>query len=62
MLVDVTFILCNLTFILCNLTCVHVGEDIEITYSYWDGSGHRRSVTVSAAPPMYHGHQRADSI
>lgn len=22
-------------------------EDIEITYSYWDGSGHRKSVTVS---------------
>ena len=21
-------------------------EDIEITYSYWDGSGHRKSVTV----------------
>jgi protein FAM50 len=23
-------------------------EDIEITYSYWDGSGHRKTVTVSA--------------
>lgn len=22
-------------------------EDIEITYSFWDGSGHRKSVTVS---------------
>ena len=22
-------------------------EDIEITYSYWDGSGHRKSVMVS---------------
>lgn len=22
-------------------------EDIEVTYSYWDGSGHRKSVTVS---------------
>ena len=22
-------------------------EDVEITYSYWDGSGHRKSVTVS---------------
>ncbi len=22
-------------------------EEIEITYSYWDGSGHRRSVVVS---------------
>lgn len=22
-------------------------EDIEITYSYWDGTGHRKSVTVS---------------
>merc|ERR1711892_1305347 len=21
-------------------------DEIEITYSYWDGSGHRRSVTV----------------
>ncbi len=21
-------------------------EDIEVTYSYWDGSGHRKSVTV----------------
>ena len=29
-------------------------EDIEITYSYWDGSGHRKSVTVSKdfAPPL----------
>ena len=25
-------------------------EDIEITYSYWDGSGHRKSVTVSFRP------------
>ena len=24
-------------------------EDIEITYSYWDGSGHRKSVMVSIA-------------
>lgn len=24
-------------------------EDIEITYSYWDGSGHRKVVDVSAA-------------
>ena len=23
------------------------GEEILITYSYWDGSGHRRSITVS---------------
>ena len=22
-------------------------EDIEVVYSYWDGSGHRKSVTVS---------------
>ena len=22
-------------------------EDIDITYSYWDGSGHRKMVTVS---------------
>lgn len=25
-------------------------EEIEITYSYWDGSGHRKSVKVSTAP------------
>ena len=25
---------------------VFIGEDIEITYSYWDGSGHRRTLTV----------------
>jgi protein FAM50 len=25
-------------------------EEIEITYSYWDGSGHRKSVTVSSTP------------
>lgn len=32
-------------------------EDLEITYSYWDGSGHRKSVTVgckSAARPCQH--------
>lgn len=23
------------------------GEEIEVTYSFWDGSGHRKSVTVS---------------
>jgi protein FAM50 len=23
-------------------------EDIEVVYSYWDGSGHRKSVTVSS--------------
>lgn len=23
-----------------------VGEEIEITFSYWDGSGHRRTVKV----------------
>lgn len=27
------------------------GEEIRITYSYWDGSGHRRSVVVSYASP-----------
>ena len=27
-------------------------EDIEITYSYWDGSGHRKSVTVSIRSPL----------
>ena len=26
-------------------------EDIEITYSYWDGSGHRKSVVVGTFPP-----------
>ena len=25
------------------------GEEVEITYSYWDGSGHRRHVKVSAS-------------
>jgi protein FAM50 len=34
-------------------------EDIEITYSYWDGSGHRKSVTVRRllldfATPLMH--------
>lgn len=24
-------------------------EDIEIVYSYWDGSGHRKAVTVSSS-------------
>ena len=27
-------------------------EEIEITYSYWDGSGHRKSVTVSLVHKM----------
>ena len=27
--------------------CICIDEDIEITYSYWDGSGHRRHITVS---------------
>jgi hypothetical protein len=26
-------------------------EEIEITYSYWDGSGHRKSVVVSLVDP-----------
>ena len=25
-------------------------EDIAITYSYWDGSGHRRTTTVRCLP------------
>ena len=29
-------------------------EDIEITYSYWDGSGHRKSVMVGCVS-TYHG-------
>lgn len=27
-------------------------EEIEITYSFWDGSGHRKSVIVSIAVPL----------
>jgi hypothetical protein len=23
------------------------GEKLEVTYSYWDGSGHRRTITVT---------------
>lgn len=29
-----------------SLECVLVDEDVEITYSYWDGSGHRRTIKV----------------
>ena len=29
-------------------TC-SAGEEVEITYSYWDGSGHRRHVKVCAS-------------
>lgn len=29
------------------------GEAIEITYSYWDGSGHRKSVAVSLSACLY---------
>ena len=28
-------------------------EEIEITYSYWDGSGHRKSVVVSRGIPNH---------
>lgn len=28
-----------------------VGEEIEITFSYWDGSGHRRTVKVGSVGP-----------
>ena len=29
------------------IACVFfVDEDVEITYSYWDGSGHRRTLKV----------------
>lgn len=28
-------------------------EDIEITFSYWDGSGHRRSVTMKKGSTIY---------
>ena len=28
-------------------------EEIEITYSYWDGSGHRKSVTVRQPIEFY---------
>jgi len=30
-------------------------EEIEITYSYWDGSGHRKSVTVSRFISLFTG-------
>ena len=30
-----------------------LGEDIEITYSYWDGSGHRRTIKVLYKDVMY---------
>jgi protein FAM50 len=30
------------------------GEDVEITYSYWDGSGHRKSVIVSLVSSFAH--------
>jgi protein FAM50 len=29
-------------------------EEIEIVYSYWDGSGHRKSVTVSYYFASFH--------
>ena len=35
---------------------VTTAEDVQITYSYWDGSGHRRSVTVSHLKVVYHTH------
>lgn len=28
-------------------------EEIEITYSFWDGSGHRKSVMVSVIIPLF---------
>ena len=28
------------------ICCVFVDEGVEITYSYWDGSGHRRTLKV----------------
>ena len=28
------------------MCCLYVDEDIDITYSYWDGSGHRKHVQV----------------
>ena len=27
--------------------CCSSGEEIEITFSYWDGSGHRKTVKVA---------------
>jgi protein FAM50 len=29
----------------------HAEEILEVTYSYWDGSGHRREIKVSELPP-----------
>ncbi len=28
-------------------------EEIEITYSYWDGSGHRKSITMKKGASIY---------
>lgn len=32
-------------------------EEIEVVYSYWDGSGHRKSVMVSSLPSYVHVHE-----
>ena len=34
-------------------------EDIEITFSYWDGSGHRRSVLMKKGNSIYQFLQKA---
>ena len=36
------------------LCCAILEEKLEITYSYWDGSGHRRAITV---PKRHNGGQ-----
>ena len=28
-------------------------EEIEITYSYWDGSGHRKNITMKKGNSIY---------
>jgi len=38
--------LCCVTVHSVLILCYFAGEEVQITYSYWDGSGHRRHVKV----------------